>query len=181
VRSFQTYARNRSLTTGTFNRVVKDRIARSPERRRIQSSQAHTSASLTVLETLQTYRAALASSTHATHRISTIFPQWEFWSAGKAASQGFKVARLQSEPHKLLKYQGLQRFSARNGIVFRFAGAILTPQATSGHARTEDEKLRKELTLEVLALKVPFGSLLSVSESNPVAGAIQGIKSLLKR
>ena len=27
VRSFQTYARIRSLTTGTFNRVVKDRIA----------------------------------------------------------------------------------------------------------------------------------------------------------
>src|SRR6476620_246748 len=26
VRSFQTYARIRSLTTGTFNRVVKDRI-----------------------------------------------------------------------------------------------------------------------------------------------------------
>jgi hypothetical protein len=42
------------------------------------------------------------------------------------------------------------------------------------HARAEDEKLRKELTLEVLALKVPFGSLLSVSESSPVAGAIQG-------
>jgi len=28
--------------------------------------------------------------------------------------------------------------------------------------------------LEVLALKVPFGSLLGVSESSPVAGAIQG-------
>jgi hypothetical protein len=27
VRSFRTYARTRSLTTGTFNRVVKDRIA----------------------------------------------------------------------------------------------------------------------------------------------------------
>ena len=27
VRSFRTYARIRSLTTGTFNRVVKDRIA----------------------------------------------------------------------------------------------------------------------------------------------------------
>jgi hypothetical protein len=51
----------------------------------------------------------------------------------------------------------------------------LKAQAIFSHARAEDEKLRKELTLEVLALKVPFGSLLSVSESSPVAGAIQGI------
>ena len=39
--------------------------------------------------------------------------------------------------------------------------------------RAEDKRLIKELTLEVLALKVPFGSLLSVSESSPVAGAIK--------
>jgi hypothetical protein len=37
------------------------------------------------------------------------------------------------------------------------------------------QKLKKELTLEVLALKVPFGSLLGVSESSPVAGAIKGL------
>jgi hypothetical protein len=43
------------------------------------------------------------------------------------------------------------------------------------HARAEDKKLIKELTLEVLALKVPFGSLLGVSESSPVAGAIKGL------
>jgi hypothetical protein len=35
-------------------------------------------------------------------------------------------------------------------------------------------KIEKRTYLEVLALKVPFGSLLSVSESSPVAGAIQG-------
>jgi hypothetical protein len=76
VRSFQTYARNRSLTTGTFNRVVKDRIAIPPKRRRIQSSQTHTSASLTVLETLQTYRAAQSTVNACIpqnfHRISTM-------------------------------------------------------------------------------------------------------------
>ena len=33
VRSYRTYARIRSLTTGTFNLVVKDRIAFPPERR----------------------------------------------------------------------------------------------------------------------------------------------------
>ncbi len=63
VRSFRTYARIRSLTTGTFNRVVKDRIA-------IRLSGANsgldgpayvgepTSANPAVLETLQTYVAA---------------------------------------------------------------------------------------------------------------------------
>jgi hypothetical protein len=75
VRSFQTCTRNRSLTTGTFNQVVKDRIARPPERRRIQSSQAHTNASLTVLETLQPYRAAQANvnacKSQNFHHIST--------------------------------------------------------------------------------------------------------------
>jgi hypothetical protein len=51
----------------------------------------------------------------------------------------------------------------------------LKAQAILAHARAEDRKLRKELTLEVLALKVPFGSLLGVSESSPVAGAIKGL------
>ena len=44
----------------------------------------------------------------------------------------------------------------------------------SAHAEAEDRKLRKDLTLEVLALKVPFRNLLVVSESSPVAGAIEG-------
>jgi hypothetical protein len=57
---------------------------------------------------------------------------------------------------------------------------VLESTGIFSHARAEDEKLRKELTLEVLALKVPFGSLLSVSESSPVAGAIQGINPCLK-
>jgi hypothetical protein len=51
----------------------------------------------------------------------------------------------------------------------------LKAQDNLSHARAEDKKLIKELTLEVLTLKVPFGSLLSVSESSPVAGAIKGI------
>jgi hypothetical protein len=42
-----------------------------------------------------------------------------------------------------------------------------------GRAKAEDRKLRKELALEVLALKVPFRNLLGVSESSPVAGAIE--------
>jgi hypothetical protein len=54
-------------------------------------------------------------------------------------------------------------------------GKCLKAQGNFSHARAEDRKLRKDLTLEVLALKVPFGSLLGVSESSPVAGAIKGI------
>jgi hypothetical protein len=41
-------------------------------------------------------------------------------------------------------------------------------------AKTEDRKLRKDPVLEVLALKVPFGDRLNVSESSPVAGTIEG-------
>jgi hypothetical protein len=95
VRSFRTNAQIRSLTTGTFNRVVKDRIAfrlsgaysvqpddlmwdrifdpvKSSEARP-QPLRQHP----TVLETLQTYRAAKKPSTEASHRISTRFPHRE--------------------------------------------------------------------------------------------------------
>ena len=44
-----------SLTTGTFNLVVKDRIAIRLSGA-LQSEQTHTSANLPVLETLQSYR-----------------------------------------------------------------------------------------------------------------------------
>ena len=51
----RTYARVTSLTTGTFNLVVKDRIAIRLSGA-LQSEQTHTSANLPVLETLQSYR-----------------------------------------------------------------------------------------------------------------------------
>jgi hypothetical protein len=63
-------------------------------------------------------------------------------------------------------------------MVFRSA---LSATFGAGHfaaARTEDRKLRKDpYYLEVLALKVPFGTssakLALLSESNPVAGTIE--------
>jgi hypothetical protein len=64
VRSFQTNARIRSLTTGTFNRIVKDRIAFRTGRRAFSPVRIHlcrskpTGVNPTVPETLQTYRAA---------------------------------------------------------------------------------------------------------------------------
>jgi hypothetical protein len=43
-----------------------------------------------------------------------------------------------------------------------------------GARRSGRQKIEKRSFLEVLALKVPFRNLLVVSESSPVAGAIEG-------
>ena len=58
VRSFRTYARIRSLTTGTFNRVVKDRIAIRLSGANSGLDGLATRANPAVVETLQTYVAA---------------------------------------------------------------------------------------------------------------------------
>jgi hypothetical protein len=79
VRSFRTYARIRSLTTGTFNRVVKDRIAFRLSGAPSGLDGSATRANPAVLETLQTYSAAGNPATGASHRISTRFPQRETW------------------------------------------------------------------------------------------------------
>ena len=75
VRSSRTYARIRSLTTGTFNLVVKDRIAfRLSGAPSVLDGRA-TRANPAVLETLQTYAAAQslvnASVPQNFHLIST--------------------------------------------------------------------------------------------------------------
>jgi len=62
-------------------------------------------------------------------------------------------------------------------MAFRFASDVkpsagFRRTAFYEHARAEDRKLRKELALEVLALKVPFGNLPIVPEFSPVAGTI---------
>jgi hypothetical protein len=78
VRSFRTYARIRSLTTGTFNLVVKDRIAfrlsGAPsvlDGLTIGAAKATPYANPAVLETLQTYRSHPTLSTPASHSICT--------------------------------------------------------------------------------------------------------------
>jgi hypothetical protein len=76
VRSFRTYARIRSLTTGTFNRVVKDRIAFRLSGAPSVLDGLATRANPAVLETLQTYVAAQdpvnASIPQYFHLISTM-------------------------------------------------------------------------------------------------------------
>jgi len=167
VRSLRTCARIRSLTTGTFNQVVKDRTGIPPERR--QSVQQNPCKNPAVLETLQTYCAAPASSTHASHRISTAFSQREFRSARQL--QGPKPGSFG------IAGDATKAASWSNPDAQQYASSALqVPESTGilGHARAEDRKLSKELALEVLALKVPFrsGSFRrnQASESCPVAG-----------
>ena len=71
-----------------------------------------------------------------------------------------------------LAYWGASKSSLQRATVWPSA---LDLQRTdfSAHAEAEDRKLRKELALEVLALKVPFRNLPVVSESSPVAGTIE--------
>ena len=77
VRSFRTYARIRSLTTGTFNLVVKDRIAFRLSGAPSVLDGLAARANPAVLETLQTYRSHPTLSTPASHSISTRFPHGE--------------------------------------------------------------------------------------------------------
>jgi len=56
--------------------------------------------------------------------------------------------------------------------------SALKERSFSAQPKAEDRKLRKELALEVLALKVPFRNLLGVSEFSPVAGTISGRNAL---
>src|SRR5271165_644532 len=93
VRSYRTYARIRSLTTGTFNLVVKDRIAIRQSGANSVQANSHR-ANPTVLETLQTYWPRKTLSTPASHRISTRFPHWESGSGcGDRGAHKLKTAR----------------------------------------------------------------------------------------
>ena len=77
VRSFRTYARIRSLTTGTFNLVVKDRIAFRLSGAPSGLDGLATRANPAVLETHQPYRSHQTLSTCPSHSISTCFPHAE--------------------------------------------------------------------------------------------------------
>src|SRR5579863_6037879 len=87
VRSFRTYARIRSLTTGTFNRVVKDRIAFRLSGANSGLDGLATRANPAVLETLQPYSAAKIRSTSTVHRISRCFPHREGLGLGRVAGE----------------------------------------------------------------------------------------------
>jgi hypothetical protein len=88
VRSFRTYARIRSLTTGTFNLVVKDRIAFRLSGAPSGLDGFAARANPAVLETLQTYSRSKTLSIRASHSISTRFPHRErTWEDGRGAQK----------------------------------------------------------------------------------------------
>src|SRR5277367_843847 len=84
VRSSRTYARNRSLTTGTFNLVVKDRIAFRLSGAPSVLDELTTRVNPAVLETHQPYSPRKTLSIRASHSISTRFPHWERRLGGAA-------------------------------------------------------------------------------------------------
>jgi len=86
VRSSRTYARIRSLTTGTFNLVVKDRIAFRLSGAPSGLDGLAARANPAVLETYPPYSPRKTLSIRASHSISTTFPHWERrsgWAVGE--------------------------------------------------------------------------------------------------
>ena len=159
VRSFRTNARIRSLTTGTFNRVVKDRIAiRLSGAHSVQFGNTQVRFRLSSKPYKHTVRRKTLS-TPASHRISTPFPH------------GKEVAG-----------RGDGELKARKPRATVWPSA-LKERSFSAQPKAEDRKLRKELALEVLALKVPFRNCdpfgNQASESSPVAGTIEDACTLL--
>ena len=98
VRSFRTYARIRSLTTGTFNLVVKDRIAFRLSGAPSVLDGLAVKANPAVLETLQTYRSRKTLSTLASHSISTCFPHGE---SAQDAPSGSSKAQNSAQRYRL--------------------------------------------------------------------------------
>jgi len=117
VRSSRTYARIRSLTTGTFNLVVKDRIAFRLSGAPSGLDGLATRANPAVLETLQTYSPRKTLSIRASHSISTRFPHWER-RLGRAGE--LRRREADSSPG----------FSARFGMTDAFRGGGSLQRAT---------------------------------------------------
>jgi hypothetical protein len=153
VRSFRTNARIRSLTTGTFNRVVKDRIAFRLSGAPSVLDGLATRANPAVLETFQPYRPRetlvnLHIPQHL-HMISTckLCSDLGYWGA--------KEARYSAQRYGLPLWTN----TAPN------IGARLF-----SHAKAEDRKLRKDPKLGGPCFEGTLQKPTGVSESSPVAG-----------
>jgi hypothetical protein len=161
VRSFRTNARIRSLTTGTFNRVVKDRIAfRLSGAPSVLGGSTRMRIRLSSKPFNHIVRAKPCQPAHPTvftHDFHMcICLDLGCWGARKSSLQ-----RATVWPSAL----GLQSTeSSAHGFL--------------GHAKAEDRKLRKELALEVLALKVPFRNLLVFPNQVPWPGRLRTLHSL---
>ena len=143
MRSFQTNARNRSLTTGTFNRVVKDRIAfRLSGANSVQANPLQERIRLSSKPYKHTVlRKTL--STRALHRISTRFPQREF----RVAEQESRTSGAKARQHgdfsgttEVAPFPGScsLRSAQRYGLPLRKAPEF--GARFFSHARAEDRK-----------------------------------------
>jgi hypothetical protein len=148
VRSLRTYARIRSLTTGTFNQIFKDRIT-------IRLSGAHSvrtdsCENPSVLETLQPYCAAK-------NPVNRGIPQnFHLFSTVGISMWGQPPSAVRSSEARQHGHSSTQQYGlppTRNPEM------ALTGACFFGRAKAEDRKLIKELALEVLTLKAPFRNL----------------------
>jgi hypothetical protein len=129
-----------------------------PERMRIQSRRIWpTDRSLpcrnpTVLETFQPYRAPK-------NAVNAHIPQ-NFHEISTSGRSGRRT-------------NGAVAFQRASKIGLPPGKALLERTRLLGHAKAEDRKLRKELVLEVLALKVPFRNLLVFPNRAPWPGRLR--------
>jgi hypothetical protein len=145
VRSFQTNARIRSLTTGTFNRVVKDRIA-------VRRSGANSVQANPLQERIR------LSSKPFNHTCCLKPCQREPFTEFPRDFHSGKIRRGRT---------GEQKSSFQRTMVWPSASKALIP----AQAEAEDRKLRKELTFGGPCLEGTLQKPTLVSESSPVAGA----------
>jgi hypothetical protein len=150
VRSSRTYARNRSLTTGTFNLVVKDRIA-------FRLSGAPSVQANSLLERIRLSSKPYKHTVHcetlsirASHSISTCFPHAE------TTHDGSTEEPESSKQHATVWSSALDKFRTEYSV----------------HAETEDRKLRKD-PIGGPCFEGTLQKPTSVSESSPVAGTTE--------
>jgi hypothetical protein len=165
VRSFQTNARIRSLTTGTFNRVVKDRIAiRLSGANSVQANphkcESDCPRNLTNIRAAQ--NPVNASVPQHFHLISTIGIRGGGQESGTSSAAGFRFSASAG------------RARSERATVWPSASQIVDFKAFLGHAKAEDRKLRKELTFGGPCFEGTLQKPTGVSESSPVAGTIEG-------
>ena len=164
VRSYRTYARIRSLTTGTFNLVVKDRIAVRQSGANSVQANPH-KANPTVLETLQPYVRRKTLSTSASRRISTRFPHWERrlgWAPGEQIGSRGDGRLRPSSPEPSAQTRAAVWPSALDRQRRRLFGA----------RRSGRQKIEKRTCFGGPCFEGTLQKPTSVSESSPVAGTI---------
>src|SRR6266536_2857480 len=178
VRSFQTNARIRSLTTGTFNRVVKDRIAfrlsgapsvlGGSTRMRIRLSSKPFNHIVRAKPRQPAHPTAFTHDFHMRKLLRT--GSWPvLWKSGPLGPRQHSTSTKGFSPRRA--------WTLRRATIWPSA---LDKQNTdeSAHAEAEDRKLIKELALEVLALKVPFRNLLVFPNQVPWPGRLRTLHSL---